>query len=376
MRVSPWSQIGRSLPGGLLGMLVLLGGIEGFVARNALDFSDPVSLSWRLSAEAARREAPGCEVLLVGDSLVKHGLVPRVVEARTGLRAVNLGVARGPAPATYFLLRRAFAAGARPAAVVVDYKPSVLIGGLRYNLRYWQEIASPREFLELARNTRNGTFLTAVVLGRLLPSYRARLEIRANLRDTLRGETPLLGRVNRVCARNWRVNAGANVASRNPAFRGEVGVDDHKLLHSHLWYCDKVNAEYVKRLLALTAAHGVRVYWLLPPLAPQLQSHREATGAEAGYLGFVRSMQGRFPHLTILDGRHAGYGPDVFVDATHLDGQGARTLSLDVGAILRRDLSRDGPAPRWVDLPRYRDPPVAIALEDVEQSRAILNIRR
>jgi hypothetical protein len=357
-------------------MLALLGAIEGFVARNGLDFSDPVSLSWRLSADSARQEAPGCGVLLIGDSLVKHGLVPRLVEGRTGLRAVNLGVARGPAPATYFLLRRALDAGARPAAVVVDYKPSVLIGGLRYNLRYWQEIASAREVLELARSTRNGTFLTSVVLGRLLPSYRARLELRANLREALRGEAPLLGRVNRVCARNWRVNAGANVASRNPAFHGEVGADEHKTLHSDLWYCDQVNVEYVRRLLALTAAYKIRVYWLLPPLSPQLQVRREETEAEAGYLSFVRSMQGGFPHLTILDGRHAGYGPEVFVDATHLDGQGARTLSLDVAAILRRDLSRDPSAPRWVDLPSYRDPPVEIALEDVEQSRAFLKIVR
>ena len=359
----------------MLGLIIL---IEGFVARHGLDFSDPVSLSWRLSARAAREEAPGCGVLCVGDSLVKHGVIPRVVEAHSGLRTLNLAVARGPAPATYFLLRRALEAGARPAAVVVDYKPSVLIGNLRYNLRYWQEIADAREVLELARVSGKGSLLTSIALGRLLPSYRARLGIRSNLREALRGEAPLLGRINRVCRRNWRANAGANVAARNPSFRGEVGPDAHKALHSDLWYCYRVNAEYLRCFLALTAARGIRVYWLLPPLAPRLQARRERTGAEAGYLGFVRSIQARHAHLTVLDARHADYGPEVFVDATHLDGRGAQTLSLDVAAVLRRDLApaRTGSSPRWVDLPRYRDSPVEVALEDVEQSRAILKIVR
>ena len=372
-----------AIPGGLLGMLGLLLAIEGFVARNALDFSDPVSLSWRLAARGAREEAPASRVLCIGDSLVKHGVLPRLVEAETGLPTVNLAVARGPAPATYFLLRRALEAGAKPAAVVVDYKPSVLIGNLTYNLRYWQEIASARELWELALESRKGSFLTAVVLGRLLPSYRARLEIRSNLREALRGESPLLGRINRVCARNWRANAGANVATRNPSFRGEVGPDEHKLLHSHLYYCERINAEYVRRLLALTKARGIPVYWLLPPLSPQLQARREQTGAEAGYLQLASASLTANPHLTILDGRHSGYGPEVFVDATHLDSQGASALSLDVAAVLRRDLGVVGgagvparPRPRWVDLPRYRDAPSAIALEDVEQSRTILKIAR
>ena len=74
--------------------------------------------------------------------------------------------------------------------------------------------------------------------------------------------------------------------------------------------------------------------------------------------------------MTVLDGRHAGYDHTLFVDATHLDGQGAYTLSRDVADILRHD--RAGGAAgtaRWVDLPAYRACPVEVALEDVEQSR-------
>src|SRR4051794_36603324 len=146
-------------------MLGLLVAIETFVARDALDFSDPTSLSWRLAARAAREDAPGRAVLCVGDSLVKHGLIPRVIASRSGHNAVNLAVAQGPAPATFFFFRRALEAGARPSALVVDFKPSVLVGGPSFNLRYWQEFLTLHEGLELARSARSGSLFLETAVG-------------------------------------------------------------------------------------------------------------------------------------------------------------------------------------------------------------------
>jgi hypothetical protein len=364
----------RAVPWGLLGMLGLVVAIEAAVARDVLDFSDPVSLSWRLAARSARVDAPGRSVLCVGDSLIKHALIPKVIAARSGHEAVNLAVARGPAPATFFLLRRALEAGARPAAVVVDFKPSVLIGGPRFNLRYWQDILTLREGLELARSARSGTFFFETAVGWLLPTFRSRLEIRSNLLAALRGEIDPLHGINRTCWRNWTLNDGANVAAKNPAFTGAVGADDHKKLLTHVFHCHRVNEEYIRRLLAMAAGRDIPVYWLLPPLAPQLQARRDETGADAGYVRFVRSLQDRYPNVTVLDGRHAGYDHTVFVDATHLDGQGAYTLSRDVADVLRRDSAGvAAKRPRWVDLPAYRPCPVEVALEDVEQSRRALS---
>ena len=371
------ARVSTSIPWGLLGMLGLLAVIECGVARHPLDFSDPVSLSWQLSAQAARREAPGCTILGVGDSLVKHGVIPSVLEAETGERACNLAIARGPAPATYFLLRRALDAGARPKAVVIDFKPGVLVGSPRYNLRYWQEILTFRECLDLARNDHGGSLLVNLALGRLLPTFRGRLEVRGAILAALRGEDSPMRLINRVCQRNWGVNDGANVAARNPAFNGEVSAEQHKTLLSHLWYCHRVNKTYVRRILDLTAERGIKVYWLLPPVSPALQARREETGAEAGFLKFVRSFQQPYPHLTVVDGRHAGYDPTAFVDATHLDGRGAFTLTTELGRMLRRDLAGGSATPsRWVNLPHYRPDPSPVPLEDVEESRIIVKSGR
>jgi hypothetical protein len=354
-------------------MLGLIAAIETGVARDVLDFSDPVSLSWQLAARAARDDAPGRAVLCVGDSLVKHGMIPKVIAARSGHDAVNLAVARGSAVATFFLLRRALEAGARPSAVVLDFKPSVLVGGPRFNLRYWQEVLTPREGLDLASSAGSPSLFFETAVGWLLPSFRSRHEICSNLRAALRGEADALRAINRTCRRNWTLNDGANVASKNPAFTGVVGPDDDKKLLTHIFHCHRVNAGYIRRLFALAGSRGIRVYWLLPPLSPQLQAHRERAGAEAGYVRFVRSLQARYPDVTVLDGRHSGYDHTLFVDASHLDGQGAYTLSRDVADVLRRDLAGAGPGSRWVDLPAYRACPVEVALEDVEQSRRLLS---
>jgi hypothetical protein len=233
----------RVIPWGLLGMLGLIAAIEGSVACNALDFSDPVTLSWRLAADAARAVAPGRRVLLAGDSLVKHGLVPQIIAAQSDQTAVNLAVARGSAPATFFLVRRALEAGARPAALVVDFKPNVLTGGPRYNSRYWQEILTPREILELARSSRSPALLIELAMGRLLPSLRARHEIRSNLQAALRGETEGLRIINRMCMRNWTINDGADVAAKNPAWSGVVGPDTDAKYLTRVFGCHRVNAE-------------------------------------------------------------------------------------------------------------------------------------
>lgn len=373
---SPGPVRRRAAPWGLIGMLGLVAAIESSVARDVLDFSDPVSLSWRLAAAAARDEAPGRSILCAGDSLVKHGIIPKVIAARSGRDALNLAVARGPAPATYFLVRRALEAGARPAALLVDFKPSVLIGGPSFNLRYWQGFLTPREGLELARSARSGTLFFEMAVGRLLPSFRTRHEIRGNLRAALRGETDPLRAINRTCLRNWTLNDGANVAAKNPAFDGTVGPDDSRKLLTHVFHCHRVNFEYIDRLLAMADGRDIPVYWILPPLAPRLQARRDESGADAGYVRFVRSLQARYPGLTVIDGRHAGYDHTLFVDATHLDGQGAYALSLDVGDVLRRDLDGVRERTRWVDLPAYRASPVEVAIEDVEQSRRALSATR
>ena len=360
-------------------MVGLILAIECWVARNWLEFADPVRLSWRFSAEAAATRAPGCDVVCLGDSLVKHGLFPAILTAVTGRRAVNLSAARGPTLLSYFLFRRALDAGARPSAVILNAKPAVLIGGPDYDAQYWQEVLTPRESLELVSMTRRVPLVVSILVGRLLPSVRSRLEVRSNLLAALRGEPGPLCAINRVLWRNWTVNEGGNVTAANSPFRGEVGPEVESRLHTSRFYVDPTNAEAIERLLKLASERKIRVYWLMTPLSPNLQALRDQSGAEARYEQFVRTIQARYPDvMTVLDARRAAYPPSLFVDPTHLSGGGGIALSRSVATTLGPELSgpRSATSAGWIalDPPFARPSELEVSLEDLEKSRRVLRL--
>jgi len=376
--VSPSRAHDVAIPWGLAGAIGLIVAIECFVTRNWLDFTDPVSLSWRHSARAAETRSPGCDLLCLGDSLIKHSLVPGVIEKRTGLHAVNLSAARAPALLTYFLLRRAVGAGARPAAIIINAKPAVLLADPGFNERYWREVISPRECLDVLQMTHNGPFLLSTLVGRLLPSLRSRLEVRSNVLAALRGETAPIQSINRVLLRNWTKNGGANIAAARSHPRQVDAPDVAHRLHPGVFHVDPTNAAGIERLLRLAAEHDIPVYWVLTPLLPALQALRDQSGAETAYERFVRSFLARYPrHLTVLDARRAGYPSALFVDETHLNGPGAIALSRSVAMAiaLERSGRNSQTAPGWIALGFPTDNPTesANAVEDLDQSKEWLN---
>jgi hypothetical protein len=367
------------IPFGFLGAIVLVVVIECFIGRNWLDFSDPVSLSWRFSAEAARTEAAGSKLLCMGDSLVKHGLVPSVIEERSGRRTRNLSAARAPTLMTYFLLRRALDAGSRPDAIIINAKPAVLIGGPEFNARYFQEVLTLREWVELFQITRKSSFMISMLVGRLLPSVRCRMEVRSHLIAALRGENDRLHDINRTLWRNWTVNGGANIANFDSRYEEISPSELARRMQTDIFHVDRMNSEAIERLLRLASERTIPVFWLLPPLAPSLQALRERSGSEAGYERLVRSTLARHPQaLTVLDARRVAYPPRFFVDATHLNGRGAIALSRAVATALEAELGRLERAtiPRWIAIRESVDHPdvIALGLEDVEHSKKFIDL--
>ena len=372
------AAVGRrtATPWGVAGMIGLIVAIECFVARNWLDFTDPVSLSWRYSAAAIQTESRGCDLLCLGDSLIKHGLLPGVIEEGTGRRTANLSAARAPTLLTYFLLRRALDAGARPRAIIINAKPAVLLAGPEFNARYWQELLTPRECLEFSLMTRNGPFMLATIVGRLLPSVRSRLEVQSHVLAAVRGETDRIPAINRVLLRNWTVNRGANVAAARSERQDAAEPDIERKLHPGLFFVDPTNAQGIDRLLQLADARDIPVFWLLTPISPVLQTLRDQSGAEAAYEQFVRSSVARYPRLvTVLDARRGSYPPSLFTDHTHLNSHGAIALSRAVAAALKPLLSgpRSASGPVWIAVAGPSERPAAsgVIVEDLEQSQKV-----
>ncbi len=376
-------RVGRRrspIPWGLIGMIGLLVAIESAFAEHWLDFSDPVSLSWRFSMETARTRAADSDLLCLGDSLAKHAVIPSLIESETGLRTVNLAAARSPTVMTYFVLRRALDAGAHPAAIVINTKQAVLMGSPDFNAQYWPAVLSPRECLELGVISRRPETATAALVGSLLPSLRSRLEIRSNLLAALDGHADPLHEINRLLWRNWTVNDGANVASLQSRYHGELPAEVEKRLHPSAFFVDASNARGIDRLLRLASERNIRVFWLLPPISSGLETLRDRSGSETRFEGWVRSYQSKYPRLvTVLDARKVVSDPSMFIDATHLAGRGAVALSHTLGKFLKAELAQPvfPSDARWVMLESSKEDPhdeLAMPLEDIDQSKRVLGL--
>jgi len=354
-------------------MLVLVFGLESCLEKIGMDYADFVVRDWQKSRVEIQRDLGGYQVLCFGDSQIKMGVVPQVIEARTGLRTHNFALVGGQAPASYFLLRRALAGNARPATIVVDFLPPLLSVDVKRSERYLPELIGVGESAELAWTHKNAGEFLALASAILLPSVRLRNDLGKGVVAAIQG-TSASRRREAPMRRNRRVNQGALLLEPQP-LKEDPGLW-YRVNYPRPWECHGLEAAYVDRFFALAAGHGITVYWLLHPIAPAAQSFCEEGGQDVRYDQFVRRALDRYPNLIAIDGRHSGYGDTAFVDTVHMNARAAAELSAGLADILRNPPRAPGPNERWVALPTYRDRPVTVHLENCTQSAQALDPKK
>jgi hypothetical protein len=318
------------VPAGLLGMLVVVFVGESAIERRGDRLTDLTSTSWRASGRAVAEEAVGADVLCFGDSLMKFGVSPAVVERAAGLRSYNLAVCSGGLPASYFLLRRAFEAGARPRAVLIDVEPHLLTRPpLEAPADWWAELLGPRDAVEIARAARDPDAMARFAVSAALPSKRYRWPLRRRIVGALGGREAEGQEV------RWEGDRGAMLVAHEP--RPAPAVDgESDVFFPKWWQGDPLNLRYLRAFLDLAAAHGTPVYWVIPPFRREIQEGREQGGQDAEFTRFVAKVAARYPGLVVIDGRGDAHEAGDFFDGTaHLDAAGAREFSLHVAARLR-----------------------------------------
>ena len=234
-------------------MLVLVVPIERFMAAHRFGFTGNAQvLAWRMSAAAIRGEAARAEVLCFGDSLVKFGVLPRVLEAGLGRTAYNVAIPGAQPAASYVLLRRALASGARPRALVVDFYSKVLAAPPRTNRRFWPDLVTFGELLELCGEARDLRLFNESALAWLMPSVKDRHEIRAAILAAVRGEDRQLRATLNASLRHGQINQGAMVmpALPPPPVDRQPG-GPFARSHPGRWSLARPNAAYVRRFLDL-----------------------------------------------------------------------------------------------------------------------------
>jgi hypothetical protein len=360
----------RAWPWGFLGMLALVAGLEGYEGGHYVMFNDGAAQCWANADLQLASKAKGRDILCFGDSQVAFGVVPAALQEATGRPAYNLALWSGSATSSYYLLRRALKAGAKPSALVVDFNPYILRQPPDDTVRSypWAALLSPREMLELCCVCRRADVLSRYLLERTLFSFRNRPEIRSQIRCALDGRESWNHYHMYARWRHWNRNLGATVYVRYGDFHDEPSPPPAWRAPKATWRCDLTNLVYLRSFLELAAEAKVQVYWLLPPQSPGFQARLDHGDEEEQYLAFVRTMQAQHPHIVVLDARHSNYLANVFVDATHLNRDGALSLSASIGAELNQwAAGRDRPT-RWVKLPPYTAPGDPHLVEDFDQS--------
>ncbi len=359
-------EIPRRIPLGFLGMLALVAASEAFIARNDLKFSRLDAEDWKATARVAAGELPMGGVFFFGDSQVKYGVSPLLLESKLGQPSHCLAIQGGQAPSTYFLLRRALDSGVNPSAIVVDFEPHLFRDGIDHNRRMWPELATLGECLELAWTAGDAPAFASMALGRLLPSYRERFEIRGNIMAALRGEVPQTPLWLMMARRNTGMNRGAVAMAKE--LHGNYEIDKWANPTPKAWAPDPVNETYARKVFDLATRNKIPVFCMLMPVHPEVQAKYEKNGIEGRYSAWLRGMQARYPYLYVLDWHHSDYREGVFTDALHLDKEGALSLTGALGDYLGRCLRGEGVDVRWVRMPAFRSDGIALAVEDTSTS--------
>jgi hypothetical protein len=352
-------------------MLVLVLAVEALAGRwCSLEFHS-VGLDWALTKRRAGEQAARYDVLCFGDSQMKLDVQPRVMAPILGQPVLNLSVIAGEAPSSYYLLRRALAAGARPRAVVVDFFHPLLAAPLAMNQERWPLVLSFGEAAELGLNAAEPDVVTHWLLRKALPTFAFRDQVRAAVRGAV-GASADDARVEGLALlRNTELNAGAIAGQEDPRY-----ADDPSLLPVYerpmRFASSGVHALYLRKFLALAGSRGIPVFWVLSPCSPNWQRRSAELDPDRKYERAIRRELEAFPHVRVVDGRYAGYGRERFYDKSHLDRRGAAAFSADLARIMDRELGREASGERWISMPAYRPSAMAGRVEGLDESRRIV----
>jgi hypothetical protein len=360
----------RTVPFGLLGMIMLVYAIEGTIARRD-DLNNGYAADWKhTSAMIRHKEVTGSSILCFGTSLTKMGVSARVIEETLQEPVYNLALNAAQPFACYSMFRQALEAGARPRAIVVDFMWIALAREHTFNERLIPELATLGDCIGFAGTVRDSSFLGRLAVARLVPSYLRRLEIRDNITAAVRGEKP-----NRVLDQWVRVS---NSRTNHGSVHLDKKIDYPDMLidpadFAQDWSCPPSSEIYIEKFLALAASHNIRVFWLVPPMSPIIQNHLNETGIQARFDQLVKSIQARHPDLSVLDFSRSKYPWSAFFDVKHLNRDGAVALSRDLADALKSQLNNPASSSSaWVRFPDYRPDPAASRIEDVQVTYAKL----
>ncbi len=363
-------------PLGFLGMIALVMATERGLDPFAATLVNMTQWGWRFTHRSLPSQAPGRDILCFGDSLAMFGIQPRVLQERLPGRGVyNLAILCGQTPSSYFLFRRALAAGARPSAVVLNTRRCLLACDLTINDLHWAEMLTDRECLELAWTARDADFFAKTFLGIHLISYRERDALRKNVLGAFGGQDTATLVWNRGLVSNIRQNQGAAVFWPVPHPPQTVAAPAPPGTRPGPWNPRPYNVEYLRRFFALAASKGIAVYWVDLPECPANEDQWTRSGDRQIVDRYTRNLLAEFPNVVAVSTPQSSYPDALYYDDAHLSRHGATILSEDFAEVLAHPPSKADGSARRVQLPPFVERADPVRLEDFGESTTAMRAR-
>ena len=289
-------------------------GRELNLIRHDKDFALPEGLNWGYARKGRGVGSPGLRDSLAGVEHVEVRLSAPRFERELGRRAFNLSMSLERHG------RQLFPAQAAPRpgssfAILVDCHTSPDTSVNRENryrhLRSWPELLDLRGALDLAWTSRDPDFFTSVLLSDFLHSYKSRFEIRQNIGlSAITGVEDRNAEASRRRAPQLEGESGYAGDASEPGIpiehRGEA-VRSRPIEPPADQSTARLNRQpFTRRFLDLAAAHGIRVFYLLPPVAPGHMERRIHTGEDLELTRLAQRIQRDDPSVVVIEGRRAG----------------------------------------------------------------------
>jgi hypothetical protein len=337
------------------------------------------SANYAFVRDSVATEGIHAKLLCLGDSLVKIGVSPLILQSLLHEPTFNLAVIGSRPMSTYCILKRVLQYGGKPKAVLVDFEPGILCNDPRAAVHESAEFYDISDCVDAAATTRDFNYSGALLSAVLVPSYRLKYGLTDWLAKLFHcGNGPDRFTVKKY-TRNWLANRGqslepanADPMPTNPALADQVLTNWRKVLAARSpWVCNTLNSAYITKFLKLAHERSIKVYWLIPPLHPVAQRETERFGIDDAYVRFVKNFSSSFDNLSIIDGRHSHYAGNCFIDPGHLHRRGTVTYSTALASLMSSDYSQ-----QWITLPSWEEQSADCQLEDVEQSSKLIIAKR
>jgi len=302
---------------------------EGRIARATKAGS--TRLRMRLKSRAAYMGEDPAEVVIFGDSSSYVGLIPEVLERRTGMSAYNYAtlMREGKISSRLLLNNLMKDPATEPRVIVLCWTPFSLaaVGPMNRRIEFTYSHGNAGLLIEefgfwgwvrsQIPTLRHQPFLRPLVLDREWPKREELVAIDQAVSSAKRNK-------GRLPYHEERIYRGAVVFKKYGArFLSKTPVSSSVERH-------------VGAILAMARDHDIKVVAFIAPLIPESYRFYSRAPRWEVISGFFESQRSRLADLEILDVQDQFMDDRYFSDPIHLNGSGARKLSNLAGRAIAR----------------------------------------